>query len=1002
MRKRSRSRRPRTQVGTRSDLPHPSPLRSKDLLLFPKAVSYHASLSKEDPGTIRQVSCKQGYLAIVKTDRTVIVYDRAEDGGCQRSPQRIKLNKGAKVDLLDSEASHLLILSSEGKLSEHSIASRGSKPRLLKELGDKRIVQIACGDHHSLALSKGGELFAWGQNDYGQVAAGREINPITEPRLVWELEGIPLAKIAAGSAHSVVLSVFGTVYSWGKNAYGQLGLGDTEERRSPTIVKALEHEKTVFVSCGGEHTAVLSKDGLVCTFGDGSCGQLGHNSRRNELLPRLVAELFGARVSQVACGRRHTLIYVAELGEIYSFGSGAERQLGQGGKCDRLIPLPIGRKFNRVGNASEELVKIIAGENQSIVLLLKEKKSYANLNRSIARVEEEKTDKWVSNSDPNCWQTMKQDVKLIFSSAACINGSFVEKRAKHFRTSLEVAAVDMSAVLLFCEKISTKPKVFTVVIKALKKLLQSVSDFPGSPEALRVFLIVPILLRREDSQSDHLLLQLAQAIWRRPQKEKQLLESLWANLEIAFFKDLVSVYQRLATAKLSSAIEHARCSEKTLQDVDFFWLLHVLRMLYEVNCRRSFRIQESNFHIPEVKKLLAFLMTDLNLPLIELLRKLAKFPFIFEMEVKVFMYRAECSSRNLMAAFAMTSELLVRRQYLIQDTWQSLRNANRDHQPLRVRFVGEPGIDDGGPCQEFFTVIGRELCAPEKQIFRHFEESHLIWFSHQVPAQEDIYFLIGKLFGKALYNMKIAAFPFPLALFKKMANIQPTLEDLKELSPVVGSNLQAVLDEDYEDVIENMMLDFTITEEHDGSIVDVELKENGANIPVTKCNRKEYVDAYVNYMFGTSVEKQFGDFMCGFKIGCPSEIWKMFLPAELRVVLLGHTKYDWEQLEKNAKYHGYERSDETIEDFWAVFHALPEEKKKNFLSFLTGTDCIPAQGMGRFTVTIADLRREDADQWYPEACTCSRVLHLPRYSNKDVLQNMLLVALENYEKFGLS
>ncbi|XP_033015462.1 E3 ISG15--protein ligase HERC5-like [Lacerta agilis] len=973
---------PRTEVGTRADLPHPSPLPSEAFLLFPKAVGYHPSLSKEDPGTIRQVSCKQGCLAIVKADRTVIVYGRAEDGGCQGSLKRIKLNKGAKVDLLDGEASHLLILSSEGKLSEHSIASRGvhSKPRLLKELGDKRIVQIACGDHHSLALSKGGELFAWGQNDYGQVAAGWEINLIKEPQLVQELEGIPLAKIAAGSAHSIALSVFGTVYSWGKNAFGQLGLGDTEDRCSPTIVKALEHEKTAFVSCGGEHTAVLSKDGLVCTFGDGSCGQLGHNSRRNELLPRLVAELFGARVSQVACGRSHTLVYIADLGEIYSFGSGAEGQLGEGEKCDRLIPLPIGRKFSRVGNTSEELIKIIAGENQSIVLLLKEKNSYTNLNRMIARVEEEKTDKWISNSDPNCWHTMKQDIKLIFSSAACINGSFVEKRAKHFRTSLEVAAVDMSAVLLFHEKISTKPKVFTVVINALKNLLQSVLYFPGSPEALRVFLIVPILLRREDSRSDHLLLQLAQAIWRCPQKEKQLLESLWANLEIAFFKDLVSIYQRLASAKLSSVIESTRCSEKTLQDVDFIWPLYVLRMLYE---------------------LLSHAVNYFSVSF-QSIRELTTFPFIFEMEVKVILFQAECCALRLMANSGMASELLVRRQHLVQDTWQCLRNANTDDQALRVLFVGEAGIDDGGPCQEFFTIISRELCAPAEQVFRHFEESHLIWFSHQVPAQKDIYFLIGKLFGKALYNLKIAPFPFPLALFKKMANIQPTLEDLKELSPVVGSMLQAVLDEDYEDVIENMMLDFTITEEHDGSIVDVELKENGANVPVTKYNRKEYVDAYVNYMFSTSVEKQFGDFVRGFKKGCPNETWKMFLPAELRVVLLGLTKYDWEQLEKNAKYHNYERSDETIEDFWAVFHALPEEKKKNFLSFLTGTDCIPAQGMERFTFTIADLGKEDPDLWYPVASTCYRVLYLPRYSNRDVLQNMLLVALENYEKFGLS
>ncbi|KAL8206717.1 UNVERIFIED_CONTAM: hypothetical protein K2H54_021396 [Gekko kuhli] len=321
---------------------------------------------------------------------------------------------------------------------------------------------------------------------------------------------------------------------------------------------------------------------------------------------------------------------------------------------------------------------------------------------------------------------------------------------------------------------------------------------------------------------------------------------------------------------------------------------------------------------------------------------------------------------------------------------------------LCVCFVGEPGIDGGGPSQEFFTILRRELCAPEAQIFRHFEESHLIWFSSQVPAQEDIHFLIGNIFGMALYNRKIAAFPFPLALFKKMADIPLTLEDLKELSPIEGRGLQAVLDEQYDDNMESLMLDFTVMQDEGGSKVSVELKENGADIPVTKHNRREYVDAYVSYIFNDSVEEQFKDFMRGFSRGCPTENWNIFLPAELRVVLLGHTKYNWEQLEKNARYHGYEKSDETIKNFWAVFHDLPGEKKTNFLAFLTGTNCIPSEGMERFVFTIKEAGKENPDQWYPEACTCFRILCLPRYSNQDVLRERFLFALEHYEKFGLS
>ncbi|XP_042325644.1 E3 ISG15--protein ligase HERC5-like [Sceloporus undulatus] len=953
---------------------------------------------------------------------------RTEDSSSgQKGPstKHIKLKKNSKVDLLDSEVSHLLILSSEGKLSEHSIISGSvkSKPRLLRELGDKQIVQIACGDHHSMALSKGGELFAWGQNEYGQLGMGRKSSATGEPQLVWLLENVPVAQIAAGSAHSMALSLAGTVFSWGKNVFGQLGLGDTQDRYSPMHVKALEHKKTVFISCGGEHTAVLSKDGLVCTFGAGSHGQLGHNSTRNELFPRLVAELFGARVSQIACGRWHTLVYVSNLGEIYSFGSGAEGQLGKGEKCDRLIPLPLdltmnGQKIIQDKNISEEVVKVIAGENQSIVLLLKEKQKYANLHKMLAIVEEEKVAKWISNSNSDCWHNIQKEIKLIFSSAACINGSFWEKRERNCATSWKTANVDMPAVFRFSEMIAAKPKVFKEVLNALQQLMKSLSPVPASPEALRVFLIVPVLLRRQDIKSDGLLSQLAQAICILPEKDKQILGSWWADLEVMFFKDLVSMYQRLISVNISSAIKHMRCFQKI--NLDFTEPLQVLQMLYEVNCKSGFRIQESNFYIPEVKIILSGpSMTHVRneeqmirriyskVQELELACEvLTLFPCIFELEDKINVHKlyslilhVTCRMENR----DMVNELHVRRQHLMQDTWQCIRSvtANWFQQCLKVCFEGEPGIDDGGVSQEFFTVLRRELCAPEIKIFRHFDNSHLIWFSHQVPAQEDIYFLIGNLVGMALYNSKIAPFPFPLALFKKMANIQPTLEDLKELSPVVGSSLQAILDEPCDDVIENMMLDFTIVEEYEGSKIENDLKENGANLPVTKCNRKEYVDAYVRYIFTDSVENQFEDFMRGFERGCPTKKWKIFLPVELQVVLLGHEAYDWEQLEKNTKYTGYEKTEQTIKNFWAVFHDLPEESKKDFLAFLTGTDRIPAEGMEKFTFTITDAKKADPDQWYPESSTCFRILILPRYSNRDILKKMFLGALENFEKFGL-
>ncbi|NXO56997.1 HERC4 ligase, partial [Aramus guarauna] len=142
--------------------------------------------------------------------------------------------------------------------------------------------------------------------------------------------------------------------------------------------------------------------------------------------------------------------------------------------------------------------------------------------------------------------------------------------------------------------------------------------------------------------------------------------------------------------------------------------------------------------------------------------------------------------------------------------------------------------------------------------------------------------------------------------------------------------------------------------------------------------RKEFVDLYVNYVFNESIQKPFEDFMQGFLRGCPAIKWKMFLPAELQTVLQGHTKFDWYLLEKNVTYRHYEKSDQTIRNFWTVFHKLPEEKKKSFLAFLSGSDRIPGYGLQYFSICITDPLAKNPDEIYPFASTCSHILFLPR------------------------
>ncbi|NXY83862.1 HERC5 ligase, partial [Alcedo cyanopectus] len=320
------------------------------------------------------------------------------------------------------------------------------------------------------SVCEGGEVFTWGQNTHGQLGVGSLSTLVPQPQLVTRLKGIALAQIAAGGAHSATVSLSGAVYTWGKNDFGQLGLGDTTDRDCPSHVGALEHWKTVFISCGADHTAVLSKEGVVCTFGAGGAGQLGHNSTRNELKPRVVAELWAARVSQVACGRQHTLVYVPSLDKVYSFGC-VEGQLQDERMPSQSIPFPINLPVksgkSHYGNDCCRCVQSLFVSSRemlscNLVSIFMHFTQDSCLT-GIATLTDREVNAWISNSNSKHWESIKKNIRLIFSFEACINGSFLEERDEHFRTSKDVSGINMAKVQHFYERISKKPKVFQEV-----------------------------------------------------------------------------------------------------------------------------------------------------------------------------------------------------------------------------------------------------------------------------------------------------------------------------------------------------------------------------------------------------------------------------------------------------------------------------------------------------------------------------------------------------------
>ena len=363
--------------------------------------------------------------------------------------------------------------------------------------------------------------------------------------------------------------------------------------------------------------------------------------------------------------------------------------------------------------------------------------------------------------------------------------------------------------------------------------------------------------------------------------------------------------------------------------------------------------------------------------------------------------------------FTMSVESLylildIDRQDLIGTALQGLnRNKDKVRHPLRVQFKNEEGIDEGGVKKEFFQLLIRQLVDPGFGMFTENSDTNVHWFQPRlVCSTNDIeFFLIGQLVGIAIYNNVILDINFPSVCFKKLLGIEPELADLQGIDSQLHKSLSTLLayDEEAEGVsIEDCFcLSFMVTHEVFGESVDVELKENGTNVLVTKENRQEYVDLYCKYIHTDSIGKNFKEFSDGFFQVCGNqiELLEVFHPQELENIVVGCPVFDLAELEETTRYDGYTQDDNIIKEFWCVIRSMDNQQQKMFLKFCTGTDRLPIRGLKSLGFVIGK-NGGDSEQ-LPTAHTCFNHLLIPTYDNPEKLREKLFKAINNCQGFGL-
>ncbi|XP_008462805.2 uncharacterized protein LOC103501089 isoform X1 [Cucumis melo] len=238
-----------------------------------------------------------------------------------------------------------------------SITLEDSKCRTPIDLLSGPVLQVVGGDPRSVAT----ELFSWGSGTNYQLGTGNEhIQKL--PCKIDSLHGSSIKLISASKFHSVAVSACGQVYTWGFGRGGRLGHPDFDIHSGQAavitprqVIFGLGSRRVRAIAAAKHHTVIATEGGEVFTWGSNREGQLGYTSVDTQPTPRRVSSL-RSKIVDVAAANKHTAV-VSESGEIFTWGCNREGQLGYGTSnsasnyTPRVVEYLKGKVFSRVAAA---------------------------------------------------------------------------------------------------------------------------------------------------------------------------------------------------------------------------------------------------------------------------------------------------------------------------------------------------------------------------------------------------------------------------------------------------------------------------------------------------------------------------------------------------------------------------------------------------------------------------------------------------------------------------